>query len=379
MRLKLCFLFAVLGLAAAFPAEEVVEDEVEIDVGDLLKELFVPALRDGRELEMTEEEAEEVADLTVDESVEREAVAEVEEQDEATVAMKAMEIARFNNYMDAIYKRMNGALKAKMMDPMELNLDQKIQQKSDKKDAAEKKPRKVTKREAEDEEEAVAEAEEEEEDDLVDMVEIDHRMGKQEKAKKAKKTKKTGDAKKVKGEKKAKLEKKKEEKAAAKKEKQQQKMKKQEEREKKRAQKKKKKEQKNRGRRSGAEDEDKKKKRKRNHNNKKNNSGQEEKKSRNKSKNNNKKKARNNNQKNEKMLGSLSGIATLKREGDVVVMDEENHKVVESTFNVGPLKLEVSKVVRIHQCLEICSCMFAFRLGRARRDPSRVLLQELTS
>ena len=48
----------------------------------------------------------------------------------------------------------------------------------------------------------------------------------------------------------------------------------------------------------------------------------------------------------EKMLGSLSGIATLRREGDVVVKEEENHKVITSEFNVGPLQLEVSKMVK---------------------------------
>merc|ERR1711983_325347 len=51
-----------------------------------------------------------------------------------------------------------------------------------------------------------------------------------------------------------------------------------------------------------------------------------------------------NNQKDEKMMGSLSGIATLRREGDVMVKEEENHKVITSEFNVGPLQLEVSKM-----------------------------------
>ena len=45
-------------------------------------------------------------------------------------------------------------------------------------------------------------------------------------------------------------------------------------------------------------------------------------------------------------MGSLAGIATLRRSGDVVVADEESHKVVTSTFTVGPLQLEVSKTVR---------------------------------
>merc|ERR1712184_51062 len=44
-----------------------------------------------------------------------------------------------------------------------------------------------------------------------------------------------------------------------------------------------------------------------------------------------------------KPMGSLAGIATLRRSGDVVVGDEESHKIVTSTFTVGPLQLEVSK------------------------------------
>merc|ERR1719264_432909 len=51
-----------------------------------------------------------------------------------------------------------------------------------------------------------------------------------------------------------------------------------------------------------------------------------------------------NNAKDEKMMGSLSGIATLRREGDVMVNEEENHKIITSEFNVGPLQLEVSKM-----------------------------------
>merc|ERR1712241_17378 len=48
--------------------------------------------------------------------------------------------------------------------------------------------------------------------------------------------------------------------------------------------------------------------------------------------------------KSEKMVGSLSGIATMERAGDVKVEDEENHKVVTSEFSVGPLQLQVSKI-----------------------------------
>merc|ERR1712141_225762 len=60
---------------------------------------------------------------------------------------------------------------------------------------------------------------------------------------------------------------------------------------------------------------------------------------------NNEKKARKGNDgKEEKMVGSLSGIATMVRDGDGTVVDEETHKVVTSEFSVGPLQLQVSKI-----------------------------------
>merc|ERR1712054_737254 len=48
------------------------------------------------------------------------------------------EISRFNNYIDAIYKRMNAALRAKLMDPMVLNLEAKDKQEKQEKDKKEK-------------------------------------------------------------------------------------------------------------------------------------------------------------------------------------------------------------------------------------------------
>merc|ERR1712131_15878 len=46
-----------------------------------------------------------------------------------------------------------------------------------------------------------------------------------------------------------------------------------------------------------------------------------------------------------KTLATLSGIATLRRSGDVEVMNAESHKIVKSKFSVGPLQLEVKKTV----------------------------------
>merc|ERR1711997_1373169 len=50
---------------------------------------------------------------------------EAMEDTEAMKEAKKVEVSRFNNYIDAIYRRMNAALRAKLMDPMELNLDEK--------------------------------------------------------------------------------------------------------------------------------------------------------------------------------------------------------------------------------------------------------------
>merc|ERR1712045_769153 len=92
-----------------------------------------------------------------------------------------------------------------------------------------------------------------------------------------------------------------------------------------------------------------------NRRNKNKKKGQNKNKKTNKQKNNNKrgkdskknteKKARKGSDgKDEKMVGSLSGIATMMRDGDVTVVDEETHKVVTSEFSVGPLQLQVSKI-----------------------------------
>merc|ERR1712048_47550 len=60
------------------------------------------------------------------------------EDSEALKEAKKVEVSRFNNYIDAIYRRMNAALKAKLMDPMELNLDEKAKKNEGKKEKSEK-------------------------------------------------------------------------------------------------------------------------------------------------------------------------------------------------------------------------------------------------
>merc|ERR1739842_173126 len=63
---------------------------------------------------------------------------EAMEDSEALKEAKMVEVSRFNNYIDAIYRRMNAALKAKLMDPMELNLDEKAKKNEGKKGKSEK-------------------------------------------------------------------------------------------------------------------------------------------------------------------------------------------------------------------------------------------------
>merc|ERR1712157_448469 len=75
------------------------------------------------------------------------------EDSEALREAKLMEVARFNNYIDAIYRRMNAALKAKLMDPMELNLDEKVKKTPEDKKKSGKKSRVLRQVEEEDEDE----------------------------------------------------------------------------------------------------------------------------------------------------------------------------------------------------------------------------------
>merc|ERR1711976_621593 len=91
-----------------------------------------------------EDDAADVADVTddADNTLDYEAAVDSDSK------VNEEEVARFNNYIDAIYRRMNAALRAKMMDPMTLNLDDKQKKKSSK-------PRSLGKREAEDEGEEV--------------------------------------------------------------------------------------------------------------------------------------------------------------------------------------------------------------------------------
>jgi len=217
---------------------------------------------------------------------------------------------------------------AKLMDPMELNLNRKAEEETKKK---KRKAKALTDEEEDDDEDA--DAEDDDEDDSVD------RMGKvdKEKKKNGKKSKLTDAQKAAK-----KAERKRSKKNSNKDKKENKKGK----------GKGKGKGKKNKGKKNKAEKvekEDKeltRQKRNNDHKNHKNNnkkSGKGKKgKGSNKKQNKSKKQSREDVSKG-KTMGALSGIATLRRNGDVEVMNADGHVVVKSQFSVGPLQLEVSK------------------------------------
>merc|ERR1712083_1224199 len=123
--------FTVVTAKPAQPDHAILELESEF-IAELLTNLLVPSERQGRQID-EEEEVVEVAEAEMAE-VEGEAMEDTEALKEA----KKVEVSRFNNYIDAIYRRMNAALKAKLMDPMELNLDEKAKKNEGKKVKLEK-------------------------------------------------------------------------------------------------------------------------------------------------------------------------------------------------------------------------------------------------
>jgi len=367
----------LLGAAWSLPLDQETGPAMDAkDMEHLLTSLFIPHARDGREIDLELENiVEEEEEVLAAEDTAAAAVTEEKEESDG------QEIDRFNNYIDAIYKRMNAALRAKLMDPMVLNLAQKI-----KKGTEEVNQR--VEREAEEEEE-----EKDGEADATAEQEIEHRVGSaqkrngnkrkgnkkknktkddenQEKRGKNKNNKREKSDKKIEKGKKDKTqqreekeakkaenklkrqrekEKAKKEKAAARKEKKAAKKQKEEDRAAKKAEREeeKRKEQIRESRQHGAKNKKKRDQRKRN-NGKNEKDEKKVKKSRRSKKNKKGKgsKARKNDRDEEaKMMGSLAGIATLRRFGDVTVEDEENHKIVSSAFTVGPLQLEVSKTL----------------------------------
>merc|ERR1712122_156117 len=108
------------------------------DMPNIFRHLFIPS-REARELS-DEDGDEDVQDVSSDNEEEEDY--KVMEDTEAMDEARVMEVARFNNYIDAIYRRMNAALRAKMMDPMELNLNDKANKKTPEKKKKKKKKKK---------------------------------------------------------------------------------------------------------------------------------------------------------------------------------------------------------------------------------------------
>merc|ERR1711994_74914 len=130
----LSLFLAVLAVVTAQPLDQAPALESQY-ITELLHNLLIPSEREGRQIQddQDEEEAEEVAEVEA-----AEGEGEALEDSEALKEAKKVEVSRFNNYIDAIYRRMNAALKAKLMDPMELNLDEKAKKNEGKKGKSEK-------------------------------------------------------------------------------------------------------------------------------------------------------------------------------------------------------------------------------------------------
>merc|ERR1712024_200386 len=238
-KMRLCVLFALISMIVTMPRtqEEEIEDVQmleEEDMRQLLKDLFISS-RGARQLDINDEDSEAayLADVTDEADEASDDDASVMEDSEAKMKAREDEVSRFNNYIDAIYRRMNAALRAKMMDPMTLNLDDRQKKK--------RSPRRsLNKREADgdDDYDYGHDEEDDESEAVLAEDELQSRAGKPERANKNKPrngaaARRKKNKKSKKGEKEQKGTKK-AEREAAKKEKQEKKMKKQELREKKR-------------------------------------------------------------------------------------------------------------------------------------------------
>merc|ERR1712203_1175754 len=129
------FLLASLlaGPVLLQPVEQADLEEQE-QMRELFLSVFIDNHRSARDLDVEEEDGEARA-MEDEEEDTTNLVEEDEDEDEAETAVEVVsssdpqEIARFNNYMDAIYRRMNAALRAKLMDPMVLNMNPKEKKK----------------------------------------------------------------------------------------------------------------------------------------------------------------------------------------------------------------------------------------------------------
>merc|ERR1712223_767185 len=315
--MKLLGFLLLLPLVISSPIQDE-KVEASVDEKQLMIELVEHLFnsdRDSRELEVDLEDGEGEAAEDLGENI-------VEEEEKSLSSLvkeeNPAEIERFNAYQDAVLRRINAALKAKLMDPMVLNLNGKKSKKSKKERKAKglKKGKREGKSLTEDDEE-VEEVEEVEEEEEAGE---ERAMKKKEKKKggmkgKGKKKKNNNKGGKLSAEeKKAKAEEKKARTEARK--------------SKHKDRKNKKHGGKNKGGKKG-KDEEMLARSRRNKHSRSDKKGKKEKEDFTEG----------------KTLATLSGIATLRRTGDVEVMNAENHKIVKSKFNVGPLQLEVKKTV----------------------------------
>merc|ERR1711990_1003040 len=169
-RLVLWLALAVLLPAPAIlqPLDQAVLEEQE-QMKELLTSMFIDNHREGKDLEEDMDEEGEARDMDDENDEESNLVddeADTEEGVEVVSSNDPQEIARFNNYMDAIYRRMNAALRAKLMDPMVLNMNAKVakKDKKDKKKRVERSADLEEEEEDEDEVDRMGEVEEDEED-----------------------------------------------------------------------------------------------------------------------------------------------------------------------------------------------------------------------
>merc|ERR1712060_906186 len=164
-----------LALAGLLPAPAILQPldqallEEQEQMKELLTSMFVDNYREGRDLEEDMDEEGEARDMDDENEEESNLVddeADTGEGVEVVSSNDPQEIARFNNYMDAIYRRMNAALRAKLMDPMVLNMNAKVakKDKKDKKDKKKRVERSTDLEEDEDEVDRMGEVEEDEED-----------------------------------------------------------------------------------------------------------------------------------------------------------------------------------------------------------------------
>merc|ERR1712014_178478 len=106
-----------LALAVLLPAPAILQplDQAVLEEHEQMKELLTRMFVDNHREGMDEEEQGEARDLDTEEEEQTNLVDVESDNEQAVEAVSSndpQEIARFNNYMDAIYRRMNAALRA---------------------------------------------------------------------------------------------------------------------------------------------------------------------------------------------------------------------------------------------------------------------------